>query len=168
MNDLALFVTHNIFLAEDEAVRVADGETIYTTGHCVPVWVNAKTGKTTEPAKEIFCRYVIHNSAEIEREVRMIPKKGYEIYIPRRSDWIPPPEIDYDKVSTWSSEDRMALVKEMDRWWFANPRPPDAENLRRGYLRFETKRAESGKKSYNEQHVVEIALWDRLRSSLTT
>jgi hypothetical protein len=169
MNSVALFVTHSIFLTEDEASKVADGQTISTTGHCVPVWVDAKTGKTTEPAKEVFCHYVLHNSGSLEREVKIIPKKGYEIYLPKSSAWGPPPQVDYEKISTWPSEERIALFKEMERWWFSNPKPHDAENLRRGYLRFETKRVEAGKKkNHNEQHVIEIAFWQKLVDSLAT
>jgi len=168
MNNIALFVTHNIFLTEDEIAAVVEGDTVSTMGHCVPVWVDAKTGKTTEPAKEIFCHYVVHNSDNLNREVRIVPKKGYEIFIPKCSNWSPPPQVDYEKISTWPSEERMALLKDMEKWWFANPRPPDARDLSKGYLRFETKKANSGKKSYHEQHVVEIAFWKRLLDSLAT
>ena len=75
--------------------------------------VDAKTGKTTEPAREVFCRYVIHNSGEVEREVKILPKKGYEIYLPKCSGWSPPPQVDYEKISTWPSEDRMSLMKDL-------------------------------------------------------
>lgn len=168
MNNIALFVTHNIFLTEEEASKVADGHAVSTTGHCVPVWVDAKTGNTTEPAKEVFCQYIVNNSSESEREVRVVPKKGYEIFIPKRSGWEPPAGVDYEKIAVWPSEERIALFKEMERWWFSNPKPMDAEDLRRGYIRFETKKTESGKKKRHEQHVVEIALWSRLISSLAT
>lgn len=168
MNNIALFVTHNIFLTEDEASRVADGHTVSTTGHCVPVWIDAKTGNTTEPAKEVFCQYVVHNSPETEREVRVMPKKGYEIFIPKCSGWEPPEKLDQEKISVWPSEERMALFKQMEKWWFSNPRPMDAENLRRGYIRFETKKTETGRRARHEQHVVEIAFWNRLINSLAT
>lgn len=166
MNNVALFVTHNIFLTKEEASEVADGRTLSTTGHCVPVWVDAKTGKTTEPAKEVFCQYVLHNSEEAEREVRVLPRKGYEIFIPRLSGWTPPPEPDYEKISVWPSEERMALLKEMEKWWFSNPKPLNSEDLRKGYLRFEAKKIDV--KKHPEQHVVEIAFWERLLGSLTT
>lgn len=168
MNNIALFVTHSVFLTEDDATKLADGETIGAVGHCVPVWINAKTGKSTEPAREIFCNYVLHNSREKEREVKVMPKKGYEIFLPKCSGWVPPPESDYEKMALWPSEDRIAYVREMERWWFSNPKPPDAEDLRRGYLRFEVRKTESRPKQHSEQHVVEISFWKRLAESLAT
>lgn len=169
MNSIALFVTHSVFLTEDQAISLASGGTVDTTGHCVPVWVEAKTGRATEPANEIFCVYRLHNLKESEREIRVLPRKGYEIFLPHASSWTPPPELDYEKISVWPSEERMALMKEVDRWWFSNPRPPDASDVARGYLRFDIRRSEgSGKKSHQEQHVVEISVWSRLLDSLAT
>lgn len=168
MNGIALFATHNIFLTEEESIKVWEGQTVSTIGHCVPVWVDAKTGKTTEPAKEMFCQYMLHKSHESEREVRVMNRKGYEILIPGRSQWSPPPPPDYEKLSVWPSEERMSMMREMDKWWFSNPRPPDAENLKNGYLRFEYKKIQEGKKKHHEQHVVEIAFWRYLIDSLAT
>jgi hypothetical protein len=169
MNNIALFVTHSIFLTDDEALSLAGGRSVETTGHCVPVWVDAKTGRTTEPANEIFCHYKLNNLKEVDREIGILPGKGYEIFLPHCSSWSPPPDLDYEKISTWPSEERIALMKEMDRWWFSNPRPPDASDIGRGYLRFDTRRTEgTGRKSHQEQHVVEIAKWERLIGSLAT
>lgn len=169
MNSIALFVTHSVFLTEDEANLLIGGDSVETTGHCVPVWVDAKTGRTTEPANEIFCHYKIHNIEDSDREIKVLPRRGYEIFLPHCSAWSPPPALDYEKISTWSSEDRIALMKEMDKWWFSNPRPPDASDLARGYLRFDLRRTEGrGGKSHQEQHVVEISRWQRLLDSLAT
>ena len=166
----ALFVTHSVFLTEEQIEKVVSGEGVESIGHCVPVWVDAKTGRTTEPAKEIFCLYLVNNSSDNERDVKLLPrKKGYEIFIPNSSKWSPPPPVDYEKISVWSSEDRMALMSEMDKWWFSNPKPMDASNLSRGYLRFDTRKTNKmGKKTYSEQHVVEISSWGRLFESLAT
>lgn len=169
MNVIALFVTHNIFLTEDQALSLASGVTVETTGHCVPVWVEAKTGRTTEPANEIFCLYRLHNLKDTDREVRILPRKGYEIFLPHTSSWEPPPAADYEKMSVWPSEQRMALMREVEKWWFLNPRPPDASDVGRGYLRFDIRRTEGkGNKSHQEQHVVEISTWGRLMDSLAT
>jgi hypothetical protein len=166
MNNLALFATHSIFLTKEESLRVIEGQTISTLGHCVPVWIDAKSGKTTEPAEEIFCQYMIHNSQE--PEVKIMNRKGYEIFIPRCSEWSPPPSCEYEKISIWPSEDRMTMMKELDKWWFLNPKPVDVSNLNNGYLRFETKKTQEGKNKHHEQHVVEIAFWCRLIDSLAT
>ena len=167
--NIALFVTHSLFMTEEQIAKIASGEGVELTGHCVPVWVDAKTGRTTEPAKEIFCSYLVHNSSAEERDIRLLPKKGYEIFLPNSSKWSPPPPMDYEKISLWSSEDRQALVREIDKWWFSNPRPMDLSDLARGYLRFDIRKTNKIRsKTYPEQHVVEIALWDRLFKSLAT
>lgn len=168
MNDTAFFITHNIFLTENQTKMLVSGESVETTGNCVPVWVDAKTGLTTEPAKEIFCLYRIHNIVDSERDVKIIPRKGYEIFLPH-SSWSPPPEINLDEASGWSSEERKLHMEEMEKWWFNNPKPPDSSNLSGGYLRFEVKKTYGKDKvKYPEQHIVEISLWDRLLESLAT
>lgn len=170
MNNLALFVTHHLFLTEDQISEVVSGKTVEAVGHCVPVWVDAKTGKTTEPAKEVFCAYKVHNSKERACDVEVIPKSGYELYIPDSSSWVPPKELDFEKISELDSADRQAILKDRDKWWFNNPRPPDAENLKAGYLRFEVKKTKQkvGRREYSAQHIVEIASISRLESSLTS
>jgi hypothetical protein len=169
MNNLALFVTHSVFLTKEQIDEVLSGRIIDVVGHCVPVWVNAKTGKTTEPGPEIFCNYKINNTEQKEKEIEKIPKKGYEIFLPQKGTWQPPPEIEYEKISTLSSEERQAVMKERDKWWFDNPKPPCADNLKNGYLRFEIKKTDQKiyKKSYSAQHIIEIAHIDRLIKSLT-
>lgn len=169
MNTIALFVTHSVFLTDEQIKKVVDGERIESVGHCVPVWVDAKTGNTTEPAKEIFCSYAVQCSSGDERDVRPVQKKGYEIFIPKSSSWSPPEALDYEKIALLPSEERMALNSSVDHWWFSNPRPMDASDLARGYIRFDVKRSNKiGSKNYSEQHVVEIAGWKRLLDSLAT
>jgi hypothetical protein len=169
MNNLALFVTHNLFLTEDQIVELLAGKTVGLIGCCVPVWVDAKTGRTNEPASEIFCEYLIHNSQDKQKDIDIIKKKGYEIFVPNSDEWKNPPELDFEKISLMNSEDRMAFLKERDKWWFNNPRPPNVENLRGGYLRFEVKKTKQKvqRKEYSAQHVIEIAKLKRLEDSLT-
>lgn len=169
MNNLALFVTHNVFLTKAEIQRVLSGEEVTTLGHCVPVWVDAKTGRTTEPAEEIFCTYILTNAEERKHDVEVIPRKGFKVFLPR-SDWSPPEEIDYEKISSMTSSERLSFLKERDKWWFNNPRPPDVENLKGGYIRFEVKKLKqkTAKRTHSTQHVVEIADIERLEGSLTS
>lgn len=170
MNNLAFFNIHNIFLTKEEINNLIKGKSIDVIGHSVPVWVNAKTGQTTEPANELFCNYKIHNSSESQREIKLIPKKGYEIFIPNKSSWDPPQENDYEKMALWPSEERIKFCKKMDNWWFSNPKPPDVSNLKNGYLRFEIKNSnlKIQSKKYSEQHIVEISIIERLIKSLAT
>lgn len=169
MNNLALFVTHSIFLTEDQINELIGGGTIGLIGCCVPVWVDAKTGRTNEPASEIFCEYLLHNSPEKNKDVSLVKKKGYEIFVPNSDEWEKPPALDFEKMSRMTSEERMGYMKERDKWWFNNPRPPNIENLKNGYLRFEVKKTKQKvqRKEYSAQHVIEIARTKRLEDSLT-
>jgi hypothetical protein len=170
MNNLALFVTHNVFLTEEQISSVVGGNSVETVGNCVPVWVDAKTGKTTEPASEVFCLYRIHNVKDRSCDIEMIPKMGYDLYIPGVADWKPPEEIDFKEMASWTSDERQVFLKERDKWWFNNPRPADSENLKAGYLRFEVKKTKQkvGRREYSAQHIIEIAAMSRLNESLTS
>lgn len=169
MSNLALFVTHSIFLTKDQIEQIFKNKYIETIGHCVPVWINAKTGKTTEPASEIFCNYRVHNSAESDPSIEKINKKGYEIFLPQLRNWTGPSDINYEELSNLTSEERQLFLQERDNWWFSNPKPPSAENLKNGYLRFEIKKTDQKiyRKTYSAQHIIEISDMARLTDSLT-
>ena len=169
-NTLALFATHHLFLTDDEILRASSGESVPCMGHCVPVWVLAKAGKTTEPAKEVFCSYELSVVDEGAGVVELIEGRGYRVMMPRNTGWKPPEEIDFAEISTWTSEMRADFIGERELWWFNNPRTPDVENLRRGYLRFESKNQgmKIGRRKYSVQHVVEISSINRLLESLAT
>lgn len=170
INNLGLFITHHIFLTDNQIQELALEKTISCVGNCVPVWVDAKTGKTTEPAKEVFCLYQISNSPDKNNEIEHVPDQGYSIWIPRVTSWRPPDEINFEELASWNQEKREAFLKERDLWWFSNPRPMDAENLKKGYLRFEIKRTDLkiGRRKYSAQHMIEISSVNRLVNSLTT
>lgn len=170
INNLGLFVTHHVFLTDEQIASVASGETISCVGHSVPVWIDAKTGRTTEPAKEVFCLYEVHNSTEKTNDVEVVGEKGYSLWLPKASMWSPPAEIDFDSMADWTEERRSEFLKERESWWFNNPRPPDADNLSRGYLRFEVKKKDlkMGRRKYSAQHIVEISKIGSLLDSLTS
>jgi hypothetical protein len=130
--------------------------------------VNAKTGETTEPANEVFCAYKLNNSGGVGK-VNNLAKKGFNIFLPGVGKWKPPEELDFERMSAWSSEERMLFLKERDKWWFNNPKPPSADQLKNGYLRFEVKKTKQKTqgKEYSAQHIVEIADVGRLLDSLT-
>lgn len=165
-NNLGLFVTHHVFLTDGEISKLFSGAAVSALGHCVHVWIDAKTGRNTEPAKEVFCNYNLFNEAEKTRAVEF--DRGYSVWLPRSAGWSPPEEIDFDSMADWSSERRGEFLKKRDAWWFNNPRPPDAEDLLRGYLRFEVKVTDLkvGRRKYSAQHVVEISHERRLVESL--
>jgi hypothetical protein len=169
-NNLGFFVTHHVFLTDDQISDLVSGSPVSCLGHCVPVWIDAKTGRTTEPAKELFCRYRLFNSDEKSMAVERIKGEGYSVWLPRTRGWSPPDPLDFEEMSGWSSEKRAELLKKRDEWWFNNPRPPDAEDLSRGYLRFEVKETDLkiGRRKYSSQHMVEISSVERLTGSLTS
>ena len=167
-NNLALFVTHHVFLTDDEIRDVISGVKLIRCGSCVPVWVNASTGNTTEPAKEIFCAYELSLSdggpGFIEPN-----DKGYHVKVPKASQWRPPKKIDFESLASLSAEERALFLKSRDNWWFNNPKPMDVEELAKGYVRFDLKQTELkiGRRKYSSHHVVEISSMRRLEDSLT-
>lgn len=168
-NSLALFVTHHVFLTEDQISGVASGSAACCDGHCVPVWVDAKTGRTSEPANELFCAYRVFNSPDRSGDVECEEGVGFSVWIPRPAEWKPPKEIDFGELASWDEARRAEFLKERDAWWLANPRPMDVQNLVSGYLRFEVKKKDLkvGRRKYSVQHVVEISSVSRLVGSLT-
>lgn len=169
-NNLALFVTHHVFLTDDAIASVTSGKSATCVGHCVPVWVDAKTGRTTEPAKEVFCSYEVAIGDGGPGKVETAGHTGYKINLPLASGWSPPEEIDFEGMSSWTEEARAEFLAQREAWWFNNPRPPDASSLARGYLRFDFKEHDLkvGRRKYSLQHVVEIASMRRLEESLTS
>jgi len=166
-NNLALFLTHHVFLTDVEMSKALVGEKFSVVGHCVPVWVEAKTGKTTEPAKEVFCWYELDGVAEGAGEIEE-SRGGFRIALPRSSGWAPPEAIDFEKMAIWTSEMREDFLKKRDLWWFNNPKPPDYQDLLGGYLRFDVKKynAKIERRKCSIQHVVEIVSAKNLAGSM--
>lgn len=74
-----LTISHYIYLSREERYQLFDQIPVYTVGVSVPVWF--KKGDTTEPAKEIFCKYNIFNdnaSSSIGYK-----ENGYDIHLPK-------------------------------------------------------------------------------------
>ena len=79
---ITLAVAHHIHLTRDQRYRVIDGEMVEVVGVSVPVW--HYHGRTSEPAREIFCKYILTNWADAEEGVRQ-NSEGYEINLPQIS-----------------------------------------------------------------------------------
>lgn len=170
-SNLGFFVTHHIHLTKEQTERLFSEGGLICEGHSVPVWIDAKNGKTTEPAKEVFCFYELFGKNEGPGKVE--PNKmsgGYSIWLPNANEWSPPDALDFEALSRMEQEQRDKILKQRDVWWFNNPKPPDMSNIKRGYLRFECKikNLNIGKRNYSAQHVVEISSIERLLSSLTS
>jgi hypothetical protein len=169
-NNLALFITHHVFLTDAEISTATSGKKTSVVGHCVAVWVDAKTGKTTEPAKEIFCAYEIDGVSDGPGDVEPLEGIGFRMALPRASGWSPPEEMDFDKMALWTSEMREDFLKKRDAWWFNNPKPMDVSDLTNGYIRFDIKKQgmRLGRRKYSVQHVVELSSVRRLDGTLTS
>lgn len=58
-----LSISHYIYLTREQRYAVFSEEQVETVGVSVPVWF--KGGNTSEPAKEVFCRYIISNDRSV-------------------------------------------------------------------------------------------------------
>ena len=134
-----LTVSHNIFLTEEQRCSLADGKTVDAVGVSVPVWVckddSLGKGYTSEPATEVFCRYVLTNKP-YKTPLHKI-EGGYQINMPQLpEDYQPPKKLSNDKWRQMTDEEQKARYEK-------NKKPPTAKNLlnvRDGgseYLRFE-------------------------------
>lgn len=77
---LTLTIQHLIHLTREQRYALHDGTSQNVVGVSVPVWFMDNT--SSEPAKEIFCRYELHNVRK-DVPVRQI-EDGYEITLPYR------------------------------------------------------------------------------------
>jgi hypothetical protein len=76
-----LTILHNIQLSKEERYYLQNEESIVQIiGVCVPVWCNGE--ETNEPAREIFCRYVLKNS-KIDKAIRIL-EDGFIITLPNQ------------------------------------------------------------------------------------
>jgi hypothetical protein len=81
---LSLNIHHNIHLTREQCYSLNEGIDIVVIGISIPVWVSNKL--TSEPAKEVFCKYCLKNP---KKEVPIkILNDGYEIIMPYREGQI--------------------------------------------------------------------------------
>ena len=72
-----LTVAHNIFLTQEERYALIETGNVQTIGISVPVWLK-RTGRTDEPAEEVFCEYEIIASNHYSL---IITQRGYIVFI---------------------------------------------------------------------------------------
>lgn len=168
MNNIALFLTHNIFLDQNQIDVFFKKNKIKVLGVSVPVWVNAKTSKTSEPAEEVFCSYeiIISDKNDIE-----LTKNGYKIFLNPSSNKNAE-DIDYEKLSNMTEKERTEYLSARDRWWKKNLQQISIKNIKNcGYFRIEIKKMEQkfekiSKYNVDCQHIIEIKSIERLSQSL--
>jgi hypothetical protein len=77
---LGLIIHHNIFLNREQRYALHDGQDIEVCGISVSVWCRGKV--TSEPGREIYCKYLLRNLGE-DQPVKMV-KEGFEICVPNK------------------------------------------------------------------------------------
>ena len=162
---LGLLVAHSIFLTREERYSLVAGNPVRVVGVSLPVWFLTETGKTSEPASEIFCEYHLFNRDE-EQFVRSI-RTGYEMNLPQLpEDYVPPIKPSNETWRKWKMEEK-------ERWYDRHPVPVSASNLKdvtdKGgeYLRFEHMRdAMLDNEEISVIHAVEIKTIEDLKSSI--
>jgi len=170
MNNLALFITHNIFFDQTQINLFLEKDYIKIEGVSVPVWVNAKTSKTTEPAQEIFCEYEIFNRQE--KNDILLNKKGYKILLCNQF-WNPPEEIDFKKLANMHEQERIEFEEKRNKWWKKNPKPLSIRDFKETeYFRIEIKKLNEKfdklpGQEVDCQHIIEIKTKSKLYNSLT-
>lgn len=70
-----LTISHHIYLDEEEKKDLEADKQIEVTGISVPVWF--EKGNTSEPAKEVFCKYYIEKT-NVETPIKAL-NNGYVI-----------------------------------------------------------------------------------------
>lgn len=171
-NKLALFITHNIFLTNLQINELFDNSFIKTSGVSVPVWINSKNSKTTEPALEFFCEYKIHDTKEQFSDIKF-NKKGYEIFLPNPK-WKDHKKIKIEDLASLSEKERSDYEKKTSKWWKENPKPMSIENLINSkYFRTKIKKLDQKIDKLSDclidiQHTIEIKSIDCLKNSLTS
>lgn len=112
---LVLSILHNIFLNDEEINRLINKEEVQIVGVNLPVWYYK--GNTSEPAEEIFCKYVLTckpGDVPVKTE-----EDGYVVNIPQMpNDFYP-------------TNEKWVKMKEEDKiqWALNNPKPNTIENI---------------------------------------
>jgi len=84
MNSI-LCVSHNVFLTREQRYDIYEGKQIEVVGVSVPVWFYDKS-ETSEPAIEVFCKYIIANDDKNQSKGIDVTDDGYKIYMAGEGD----------------------------------------------------------------------------------
>ena len=99
-----LTVSHYLYLSKKERYSLNDGNTVEVIGICIPVWFSK--GTTTEPAKEVFCKYKLNNTRETKVNIKMLDE-GFELDMPYFD------EEDQMHTSEFTKDEKQFIVKKI-------------------------------------------------------
>jgi len=77
---LSLTIHHKIYLTKEQRYALHEGIDLVLTGVSIPVWFTKNF--TSEPGREVFCRYYLKNSKR-DTPIQIL-KDGYEVVLPHR------------------------------------------------------------------------------------
>lgn len=77
---LKLSIIHSIFLNEEQINSLRSGQDVTVIAPNLPVWSYGLI--TSEPAEEVFCKYIISPNSENNNNSIKTLKDGYKIYLP--------------------------------------------------------------------------------------
>jgi hypothetical protein len=100
-----LIISHYIYLNREQRYELHSGKKIEVVGISIPVWFNK--GTTSEPAKELFCKYQITNEPK-EKEITPF-EEGYIINLPQKPDLDEQEMNLYFSVETKTSENLLDI-----------------------------------------------------------
>lgn len=143
---LTLIVSHYIYLNRDERYTLFNGNTVETVGVSVPVWF--EKGSTSEPAREIFCKYKITNIKN--HKIIKVLKDGYEINLPQSTTLI-------NKLATTNDSKQLENLKKIFSNFDRSLKLLDAEDGGAEWLEFKQyDKMKFKKKNVEVVHSVEI------------
>jgi len=160
---LTLSISHNIYLTKEERYALESTSPVSAVGVSIPVWFYK--GNTSEPALEVFCKYLLTNIKQDSPIIRM--RDGYKINIPQL-----PPE--YEETEKLTNEQwRNMSEEEKDVWYHENELPMCGKNLLDpvdgggSYLCFsQYKKVKKNDKLLDIVHHIEIKKIEELENSM--
>lgn len=111
--NVALCVSHSLFLTRKQRYDLHGGKTLKIIGASMPVWFCR--GSTSEPAEEVFCKYTIHNKKG-DSFIRRTKNNTYIINLPQLPE-------NYQKLTLSDEDWRKLTEKERSAWYETNPEP---------------------------------------------
>lgn len=111
-----LTISHYIYLNREQRYKLHEGEVVEIIGISVPVWFHR--GNTSEPARELFCKYKLTN--EPINKTIMLTDEGYAINLPQKLELGKeevPEEVQYAVAVQLGTSDRLLDIKDGGNEW---------------------------------------------------
>ena len=103
---LSLVIHHNLHLTREQRYALHEKNTMECIGVIVPVWVSG--AMTSEPAREVFCRYRIKNTGE-KAPIKLVDG-GFELTIPDRQPIAPPQCISNEEWREMTEQEKEEIA----------------------------------------------------------